>query len=133
MWEVDGNTPHRNKKDKWVWKDQQTRLENGSQGQPGWIYTLFLKTKSLSTIQHFTWQVLINKVTTWDKLISRSVEVRSKTCLLCELNDEFVNYLFFQLCSKFSVKNVWLLGWGCIGISQHYKVTFMLVWMFRFE
>jgi len=47
-------------------------------------------------VKHFTWHVIISKVATRDKLHIIWVELGSRICVICQVNDEIFTHMFFN-------------------------------------
>ena len=120
--------------DKWIWEDgdienytagsRYMALKEFDQSQIGLWFKQIWKIPADGPAKVCVWRVLIGKLPTRDNLIRRQITLPSPLCLLCNIEEEKVQHVFFN-CSV--AQKVWDKYDKWIGIESVRHHTTLII------
>jgi len=94
---------------------QDTSIGEGNEG-----FSELWKVMALPA-QHFAQRVLVYKITTKDNLMNKGIIMSSTTCVMCAVEDEIINHLFFKCKIEWYMWNQYTKWFAIVGV-HHFKV-----------
>ena len=93
---------------------------------PSFNFDFFWRLKALPSAHYFAWRVLTGKIATYDNLLHRGIQTGGGMCVMCGIELETVNHLFFtcKVASKvWCMTDVWVgrAFVHCDNATQHFE------------